>query len=65
MFYRKMSKLTRIRDRFMKQRGRLNKDVRLQKACTRSEFRGPCRKGQVLLTLEGKSIRSYLLPTFL
>ncbi|VDK80876.1 unnamed protein product [Litomosoides sigmodontis] len=42
----KMSKLTRIRDRFMKQSGRLNKDVRLQKACTRLEFRDPCRKGQ-------------------
>ncbi|OZC06151.1 hypothetical protein X798_06867 [Onchocerca flexuosa] len=42
----KMTKLTRIRDRFMKQRGRLNKDLRVQKACTRSEFREPCRKGQ-------------------
>lgn len=54
-----MGKLTRIRDRFMKQRGRLSKDVRMQKACTRSEFREPCRKGQVLLILEGKSVRSH------
>ncbi|VDM20725.1 unnamed protein product [Wuchereria bancrofti] len=42
----KMAKLTRIRDRLMKQRGRLSKDLRVQKACTRSEFREPCRKGQ-------------------
>ncbi|VBB28640.1 unnamed protein product [Acanthocheilonema viteae] len=42
----KMAKLIRIRDRFMKQHGRLNKDIRVQKACTRSEFREPCRKGQ-------------------
>lgn len=54
-----MGKLTRIRDRFMKQRVRLSKDVRMQKACTRSEFREPCRKGQVLLILEGKSVRSH------
>uniref|UniRef100_A0A8R1TS22 Sulfatase N-terminal domain-containing protein n=1 Tax=Onchocerca volvulus TaxID=6282 RepID=A0A8R1TS22_ONCVO len=42
----KMAKLTRIRDRFMKQRGQLSKNLRVQKACTRSEFREPCRKGQ-------------------
>ncbi|VDN90794.1 unnamed protein product [Brugia pahangi] len=42
----KMAKLTRIRDRLMKQRDRLSKDLRVQKACTRSEFREPCRKGQ-------------------
>ncbi|KAM3728926.1 Extracellular sulfatase Sulf-1 [Dirofilaria immitis] len=42
----KMTKLIRIRDRFMKQRSRLSKDLRLQKACTRLEFREPCRKGQ-------------------
>lgn len=41
-----MAKLTRIRDRLMKQRDRLSKDLRVQKACTRSEFREPCRKGQ-------------------
>uniref|UniRef100_A0A915PHV8 Sulfatase N-terminal domain-containing protein n=1 Tax=Setaria digitata TaxID=48799 RepID=A0A915PHV8_9BILA len=42
----KMTKLTRIRDRFMEQRGRLSKDARVQRACTRPEFREPCRKGQ-------------------
>ncbi|MCP9257263.1 Extracellular sulfatase Sulf-1 [Dirofilaria immitis] len=40
-----MTKLIRIRDRFMKQRSRLSKDLRLQKACTRLEFRSHAEKG--------------------
>ncbi|VDN30067.1 unnamed protein product [Gongylonema pulchrum] len=42
----KMAKLTRIRDRLMKQRNRLGKEARVQKACVRPEFREPCSEGQ-------------------
>ncbi|VDM95052.1 unnamed protein product [Thelazia callipaeda] len=42
----KMGKLTRIRDRIIKQRGRLSNDIRVQQACSRSEFTEPCKKGQ-------------------
>ncbi|KHN77129.1 Extracellular sulfatase Sulf-1 [Toxocara canis] len=38
----KMAKLTKIRDRLQRQRDRFGKDVRVQQACTRPEFRHPC-----------------------
>lgn len=60
-----MAKLNRILDRFIKQRARFGKDVRVEKACARLEFKEPCRKGQVLLLLKGKSVRNYFFINFL
>lgn len=42
-----MAKLTRIRERLLKQRDRFDKDKRVQTACKRPEFSEPCSPYQV------------------
>lgn len=42
-----MPKLAKIKDRFLKQREKFKKEIRIEIACSEEQYQAPCKQNQV------------------